>query len=356
MEKRLLIVDDNIEIAEIITEFISDLFDHIDRVSSVDSAKKAVSENTYVLIFLDINVANRNGAEVVKFLIDSEGNPNQETPFIIISGIITPQFIDRYNKRFAGILMKPFDQDDIRKITEEIMGLREIPKIKSLAETPIDEISNMKCELPFSLSQLEHRVRKRLEQVKKSTNVKYKVTQMKIDRSEEKRYSSHIDILINASVAISIQMEWNTDKTLEKYIYAAYLHDMALINYPDCLKVNTLEELENLKSTITPEEYKLIIEHPNIAANNIESMKEIPPDVAMIIKQHHELPKGGGFPTGCTYHKITSFSAVFIIAHDLTEYILENSKWSIEDYIIKAQPKFQSSIFSRILKKLPKIK
>lgn len=356
MEKRLLIVDDNTEISEIITEFVSDIFDHIDSVTSVDLAKKAVCENSYSLIFLDINVANRNGAEVVRFLIDSEDNPNKETPFIIISGIITPQFIDRYTRRFAGILMKPFEQEDIRKITEETLGLREIVKVKRLEETPIDEISNMKCELPISLSQLERRVRKRLEQLKKSTNSKYKVTQMKIDRLEENHYTSHIDILINVAVAISIQMEWNTDKTLEKFIYAAYLHDMALVNYPQCLKVNNLEELEKFKSILTPEEYKLIFEHPNIAANNIELIKEIPPDVAMIVKQHHELPKGGGFPTGCTYHKIAPFSAVFIIAHDFTEYILANQKWSIDDYIAKAQPKFQSSMFVKILKKLPKIK
>lgn len=356
MKKRLLIVDDNTEIAELISEYVSDIFDHIDCINSVDSALKVLCENTYSLIFLDINIANRNGAEVIKFLIESEENTNREIPLIIISGIITPQFIDRYNKRFAGILMKPFDQHDIRKITEENMGLREIPKVKKLEETSMEEISNMKCELPFSLSQLERRVRKRLEQTKRSTTSKYKVSKMKIDRLDENHYSSHIDILINASVAISIQMEWSTDKTLEKFIYAAYLHDMALINYPQCLKVNTLEELENLKSTITPEEYKLIMEHPNIAANNIELIKEIPLDVSIIVKQHHELPKGGGFPAGCTYHKITPFSAVFIIAHDLTEYILANPKWSMEDYITNARPKFQSSMFLRILKKLPKIK
>lgn len=356
MEKRLLIVEDKAEIAEILKEFVLDIFDHIDCVNSVELATKAVSQTSYSLIFLDINLENRNGGEVIKFIIDSEDDLNRETPFIIISGIITPQFIDRYDKRFAGILMKPFEYEDIRKITEETMGLREILKAKNIEETSINDIATMKCELPFSISQLERRVRKRLDQIRKSTNSKYKVSHMKIDHAETKHYSSHIDIIINVSVAISIQLEWNTDKTLEKFIYAAYLHDMALSNYPQYLKFNSLEELELSKNEMTPEVYKLIFEHPNIAANSIDLIKEIPPDVAMIIKQHHELPKGGGFPSGCTYHKITPFSAVFIIAHDLAEYILANPKWSMENYVTSVQPKFTSSLFSKILRTLPKIK
>ncbi len=355
MASRLLIVDDNPDIAELITEFVSDLFEQVDTVPSVDSAIKNLDENAYSLIFLDLNLANRNGAEVIRHLIDTENHPNNETPLIIISGIITPQFIDKYSRRFAGVLMKPFDQEDIRKISEEILGIREAPEIKNLAEVPLDEITNMKCELPSSLSQLEQRVQKRLEQFKKG-GIKKKLAQLKIDRTEENYYSSHIELLNHVSLCLSVHMEWNTDKTLEKFIYASYLHDMALRDRPEYLKINSVEELDKIKSKLTKEEYRFVLEHPTIAANSIESIKSIPTDVPLIIKQHHELPIGGGFPTGCSYNKITAFSAVFIVAHDFTDYILLNPKFSMEEYIKSVQDKFKSAIFIKILQKLPKIK
>lgn len=356
MEKRLLIIDDNKEVVEVVTEVLSDLFDNIDSANTVEEAEKILRENTYSIIFLDINLENRNGAEVIKFLIQAQDNPNKNVPFVIISGIITPQFVDRYQKRFAGILMKPFDHEDVRNVAEEILGLKNTAVLKAPEEASLDEIPYLKCELPFSITQLEQRVNKILDQVRKSAKLKQLFTQMNIDRNADNYILSHIGALINISTAICMQMEWNTDKTLEKFVYAAYLHDMALANRPDLARINTFEALEALKDTLPPNEYKIVFEHPNIAARSIEGMREIPQDVAMIIRQHHELPKETGYPNKAGYQKIAPLSVVFIVAHDLTEYILANPKWNIEEYVNKSRSKFKGSHFSKILQLLSDIK
>ena len=150
-----------------------------------------LNKNTYDLIFLDINLENRNGAEIVKFLIQEPNNPNKNAPFVIISGIITPQFVDRYQKRFAGILMKPFDHSDIRKTTEEILGLRPVAVPRALDVASPDEIPYLKCALPFPLLQLEQRVNKILDQVRKSPKLKLLFAQMKIDRNEDNYILTH---------------------------------------------------------------------------------------------------------------------------------------------------------------------
>lgn len=353
MQRKLLIVDDNPEISELIAEYEAGLFEETDSVQSVDQAIQILSEKVYDLIFLDINLANRNGAEVIKNLMASEENVNFKTPLIIISGIITPQFIDKYSGRFASILMKPFIEEDIREITEKILGISKIPQFKKLAEVSFNEIAEMKCDLPSTMSQLERRIQKRLEQFKKTRT---KLSDIKIDRTLENYYSCHMDLLIHISLSLAKFMDWNTDKTYEKFIYASYLHDIALASKPDFHKVNSLEKLVSLKESISPEEYKYILEHPTIAANSIEHVKGIPSDVDTIIKQHHELPGGDGFPRGYAYNKIVPLAAVFIVAHDLTEYILDNSKFSMEEYIKKNQSKFHSAIFIKIFQKLPKVK
>jgi hypothetical protein len=42
-------------------------------------------------------------------------------------------------------------------------------------------------------------------------------------------------------------------------------------------------------------------------------------------------------------------TAVFIIAHDLTNYILANPKWKLPEYITMAEEKFIGQHFSKAL-------
>jgi response regulator RpfG family c-di-GMP phosphodiesterase len=348
MEKTLLIVDDNKEIIDIVSEILSDLFDKIMTAGTVDEAQKVLQENTFSFVILDINLEGRNGAEVIKFLVDTD-NPNKSCPFVILSGIITPQFIQKHNQRFAGILMKPFEHSELLDIVENILNDKQ-PAAR------LEELPYIKCDLPFPIVQLEQRVSKVMEGVRKNNKLRELFAQMKIDRSGDNYMMTHIGMLINISTGICIQLEWNTDKTLEKFVYAAYLHDMALSDRPDLAKLNTSEELEAKKATLSEYDYKLVLEHPNIADRSLEGMREIPPDVQMIVKQHHELPKGTGFPTKMTYQKISPLSTVFIVAQDLTEHILANPKWSMENYLKEAKSKFKGTHFIKVLSALDSIK
>lgn len=352
MEKRLLVIDDNQDIVQIISEQLLDLFKFRDGANTVEEAEILLTANNYDVIFLDINLENRNGAEVVRFLIEGNNN-NQNTPFVIISGIITPQFIDRFQNRFAGILMKPFDQSDIRDVAERLLGLK-----PPLAPAPPskDEIPNLKCEKPFPLVKLEQRVAKILEQVRRTSYLKQVFIQMKLDRPENSALRTRVEMIINISTAICMQMDWNTDKTIEKFIYAAYLHDLSLIDRPDLAQIHTLEALEQLKGKLSDEDYLLVLNHPTATCKALKSLREIPLDVEVMISQHHELSRGEGFPAKIKHQKIPPLSVVFIVAHDLTDYILANPKWSIDDYLKKSSQTFQGSQFVKILRSLSGIK
>lgn len=345
MNKKLLIVDDSQEVIEVVRETLSGIFEEIRCAGNVDSAIAALAEDKFDFVVLDINLEGRNGAEVVKYLVDSPENPNKVTPFIIISGIITPQFVQKYGERFAGVLMKPFDHAELVNIVESILG--EVPPAPRLDDIPL-----IKCDLPFPIIQLQQRVNKVMEGIRKNGKLKELFAKMTVKRDEENYILNHIGILINISTGISIQMDWNTDKTLEKFVYASYLHDMALSGRPDLAKIATLEELESMKSELSEGEYKLVLEHPAIALRSLEDYKEVPPDVGTIIKQHHELPKGTGFPTKMTFSKISPLSAVFIVAHDMTGYILRTPQWTMEAYLKEARPRMRGGHFTKVLRAL----
>ena len=349
MEKVLLIVDDNKDIIEIVTEVLSGLFDRTIGASTIEEAQNLLSENVFAFVILDINLEGRNGAEVIKFLSDAPENPNKGVPFAIVSGILTPQFIEKNTQRFAGIFMKPFDHNELKSIVEKyVLDKPESPKI--------DDIPYLKCDLPFPIVQLEKRVSVVLDGIKKNPKLKDLFSRMKVDRSGDNYLLTHIGMLINISTGISIQLEWNTDKTLEKFVYVAYLHDMALVDKPELARIASFADLEKVKGTLSEYDYKLVLEHPNIADRSIEDMKEIPPDVAMIIKQHHELPNADGFPAKISFQKIPPLSAVFIIAQNLTEHILLNPNWNMGEYIKLARPKFKGAHFNKIFSSLGEMK
>ena len=109
------------------------------------------------------------------------------------------------------------------------------------------------------------------------------------------------------------------------------------------------EDFEILKTKLSPQDYKLLFDHSTLAAKKIELLPEIPPDVAMIVRQHHELPNEKGYPSKLSFNKITPLSSVFIVAHDLTHYILDNPQWTMKDYLLKVKTKFKGAHFARIL-------
>lgn len=355
MEKYLLIIDDNVEIMDVIEDVLDGIFSKIMRAKTVEEAQNFLSQYVFSYAILDINLEGRNGAEVIKYLVDRPENKNNTCPFVIVSGIINPQFIERNRNRFAGILMKPFDHSELREMVLNSFKTAQLPE-ENEEEISEGDIPYLKCSLPFPIVQLEQKVNKILDQVKKNAKLKQLFAQMNVDRNGDNFLHAHIGMLINVSTGIAIQMEWNTDKTLEKFVYASYLHDMALQKRPDLARIKSLEELESLKDTLAPMDFKLVFEHPNIAARTLEDMSGIPQDVAMIIRQHHEMPKENGFPLKLSHNKIAPLSVVFIVAHDLTHYVMENPNWTIAAYLAKAKIKFKGSHFQKVLSSLNEIK
>lgn len=227
MEKVLLIVDDSPEIVDVVTEILQNQFDRIVSATSVEEAKQKLNDTVFSLMILDIKLDSKNGAEVVKYLIDNPKNENNKCPVFILSGIITAEFAEKFGTRFAGVVMKPFDHQKLLTMVKNVLllGTSEPQNSEDFPEAP--------CELPFPIPELEHKVKKVLSGVKKNGKLKQLFAEMNIDRSDNNYILVHIGMLINIATAISIKLEWISDKTLEKFVYASYLHDMAISHRPD---------------------------------------------------------------------------------------------------------------------------
>lgn len=349
MSKKLLIIDDAVEIHEIIADIISDYFSVVRHATNVEEAVEELKNETFDCIILDINLGGRNGALVIEFLIDTK-NSNQEKPFIIISGLIGDSFVGKYKRKFAGVFLKPFDHNEFIECVKKTLN-----PDKPVLNDALDAIPEVKCDLPFTIPFIEEKVQMSLQNVRKNSHLRELFEGLKIDRSEGNYVLAHIGLLVNISTAISISMEWSTDKTLSKFVYAAYLHDMAISDRVDLVRIKDAKDLESKKKSLSSEDYKIALNHPLIAAAKIETITEIPSDVVHIVKQHHEFGNELGFPGQISANRISPISAVFIVAHDLTDYILDNALWSYQDYLKSYRSKFKGATFNKVYSALEKV-
>ena len=116
---KFLLVDDEQDILDLVSEFLNLKFDgaEIETVTDGIDAVISVTEKTYDVIITDHKMEKMNGAEFVYNMRNMESSKNKNTPTIILSGYI-PLVKESLSEDDKLLFMdKPFEAESlIRKI------------------------------------------------------------------------------------------------------------------------------------------------------------------------------------------------------------------------------------------------
>lgn len=115
----------------------------------------------------------------------------------------------------------------------------------------------------------------------------------KLQETEE-FLGAHVKLALYISLYLLEKLDWASRHNIEKMTKASIIHDLYI-----------------QKDETNPK-------HVFDALNLVNECFDCN-DLSKIILQHHEKPNGTGFPKGLSGSNIFSLSAVFIIAHDLSE-------------------------------------
>lgn len=165
-----------------------------------------------------------------------------------------------------------------------------------------------------------------------------------LKKKEGSYISSHSISLGTLSCAIAYKLEWHSAATFFKLSLAAFMHDIAISD--KLAQVNDLKSAS--KDEFTSDELNKIKLHPVHAADYVRKMSEIPADVDQIVFQHHERPDGSGFPRSLTGKFISPLSAVFIVAHDVIEFMRLRPAEPIEVFLKETEEKYHQGVFRKI--------
>jgi response regulator RpfG family c-di-GMP phosphodiesterase len=348
----ILFIDDDEDVLEAVTVMIEEVYPHYCTAKSVDGAKRWLKEKKFDCIFVDINLNGQNGAEVIKYIRDEKPMKNNLTPLVIMSGYVNDDFREKFEGRIDGIIAKPFESQEILN-TIEFATKEKNTKIKIKVELNDQEIDvdvfNPHVNGPFNVLELEENVQVIIKKMVGSRDLKAILDGIK-GRSGN-HLMKRIGLLINITSAIAKKLQWGSDKTLEKFVFASYLHDISLGNDSKLVQVKGKEDIE--EGDFSDSEKELLYLHPLASSKIAVSLGTfIPSDVLSIIEQHHEKPDGEGFPKKLDSKHITPLACVFIVALDFSSYILEEKDWSISKFIESYSHKLKASgvQFKKILK------
>ncbi|HLT23454.1 MAG TPA: HD domain-containing phosphohydrolase, partial [Bacteriovoracaceae bacterium] len=183
----------------------------------------------------------------------------------------------------------------------------------------------------------------------------FKVLKSRLD--DQAFFSLKANMTSTISCVLAKQLDWISKTTMDKLIYAAVLCDITLAARPDLLRVTSVAEFERLKDEFTPEDQKIFLSHSKDGGSLVKRyFSSAPPDTDVLIMQHHELPDGSGFPFGLKAERISPLAALFIISNDFSYYVLTDEEPSIDDFILKAQSRYDFMNFRKIIKALERVK
>lgn len=137
-EERILIVEDDVNIAENIEEILELLgYVNIDIANSANQAIKVVKKYRPDLVFMDIKLkGDKDGielGEIIKQMVDA--------PLVYVTSYSDPTIIERAKRiNPAGFIVKPFNTNDIHAIVEIVLyNKRTKPAAETVAVRAKDE-------------------------------------------------------------------------------------------------------------------------------------------------------------------------------------------------------------------------
>jgi response regulator RpfG family c-di-GMP phosphodiesterase len=140
-----------------------------------------------------------------------------------------------------------------------------------------------------------------------------------------KNYLTQDDYLVEHSILniyftsyLLNKLNWSNDQTVKQMMYACFYHDLEI-------RDQRLGKIRSLSELTDANEIEIVKEHTKKAGERMEALKGINHDAYKIILDHHELPDGSGFPQGLQSSNTPPMSCVFILSHDVVDFLIENN-------------------------------
>lgn len=285
MKKRILAVDDQSMVADMVALWLTESGYECDVAVSARQALALLEQNKYDLMISDVKMPEMSGIEL---LIQVKANyPNLAV--LMATGVDDREIAGQAIQIGAyGYIIKPFTLNEFLINVANAL-----------------ERSRLTRENRICRQILEEEIRARTADVRRrEEEIALRLISAAGHRDEET--GEHIKRIGLYSIVIASDLGWD-DERVEHLRVGAPMHDVGKIGIPDSIL--------RKPGRLSPEEYQVIKQHPRIGAgilggSNIPLLQTAA-DIALC---HHERWDGSGYPAGLRGKEIPEAARVVAIA------------------------------------------
>jgi putative nucleotidyltransferase with HDIG domain len=286
---RILIVDDEVEITEILADLLSEEYDCI-RAGSAEEALTRLHESEFQLVISDITMPGMSGLDMIPHV--KELAP--DTVVVMISGMQTVESaIGALRLGAFDYLMKPFDLRQVEAVVKRALEHHDLVVAKQRYENHLEELVEQRTiELDKALNSLEGAYRSTLKALTAALETRDSETH------------GHSERVVTYSLRLGREYGLSSEemKALE---FGSLLHDIGKIGVPDSIL--------RKPAKLTEEEWVRMREHP-LHGQQILRGIEFLQGASRVVAQHHEKWDGTGYPLGLRKEEIDICARIFSVA------------------------------------------
>jgi len=286
---RILIVDDEVEITEILADLLSEDYECL-KAASAEQALTLLRQHQFQLVISDITMPGMSGLEMIPHV--KELSP--ETVVVMISGMQTVESaIGALRLGAFDYLMKPFDLRQVEAVVKRALEHHDLVTAKQRYENHLEELVEQRtAELDRALNSLEGAYRSTLKALTAALETRDSETH------------GHSERVVSYSLRLGREYGLNSEemKALE---FGSLLHDIGKIGVPDSIL--------RKPAKLTEEEWVRMREHP-VHGQQILRGIEFLQGAARVVAQHHEKWDGTGYPLGLRAEDIDINARIFAVA------------------------------------------
>lgn len=286
---RILLVDDELEITEILADLLSDTYT-CQRAASADQALRLLRDHEFELVISDITMPGMSGLDMIPHI--KEQAPN--TVVVMISGMQTVESaIGALRLGAFDYLMKPFDLRQVEAVVKRALEHHDLIVAKQRYENHLEELVEQRtAQLDRALDSLEEAYRSTLKAL---------TTALETRDSETHGHSERV-----VTYSLRLGMEYGLSREeLKALEFGSLLHDIGKIGVPDSIL--------RKPAKLTDEEWIRMREHPTHGQQILRGIQFLQ-GAARVVAQHHEKWDGSGYPLGIKGSDIDVCARIFSVA------------------------------------------
>ena len=286
---RILIVDDEAEITEILADLLSEDYD-CSRAGSAEEALTRLREDQFHLVISDITMPGMSGLDMIPHV--KEHSP--DTVVVMISGMQTVESaISALRVGAFDYLMKPFDLRQVEAVVKRALEHHDLVVAKQRYENHLEELVEQRtAELDRALNSLEGAYRSTLKALTAALETRDSETH------------GHSERVVSYSLRLGCEYGLSS-KEMKALEFGSLLHDIGKIGVPDSIL--------RKPAKLTEEEWVRMREHP-LHGQQILRGIEFLQGASRVVAQHHEKWDGTGYPLGLRNEEIDICARIFAVA------------------------------------------